>query len=106
MELNKPQIFYRWFTEAVEICPHCGAENTYPNYDVVANNYKATCHNCGATIMLCDECLHADGNEGNSSICDWSGTCEDGFCYGRCFRGETINEEMSYTELNMKGEIL
>lgn len=78
--------------ECIETCPHCDCENIFINYDAVANNYKATCWNCGATIMLCDECLHADNNNGDSSICDWHGTYKNGKCYGRCFRGETVNK--------------
>lgn len=77
--------------ECIEPCPNCGHENVYVNYDPVANGYKAICQECGQEIMLCDECLHADGNEGDSSICDWHGTHKNGKCYGKCFRGETVN---------------
>ena len=75
--------------ECVESCPHCGEENIYPNYDVIGNKYKAICQTCGATIMLCDECIHSDDFTG----CDWHGTYKDGKCYGKCFRGETVNPE-------------
>ena len=78
-------------TECVETCPHCGCDNVFVNYDPVANGYKATCWNCGATIMLCDECLHADDNLGRK--CDWSGRIENGKCHGKCWRGETANRE-------------
>lgn len=79
------------YTETLERCPHCDCDNYFINYDVVGNGYKAICWNCGATIMLCDECLHADDNEGNACICDWHGTYKSGKCYGKCFRGESVN---------------
>ena len=75
--------------ECIETCPHCDCDNIFSNYDPVANGYKAICWNCGATIMLCDECLHADDNL--SQKCDWHGTYKNGKCYGKCFRGETVN---------------
>lgn len=54
-------------TEAVEVCPACEAENTYPNHDVEKDGYKVRCKSCGREIMLCDECMHAD----NDRFCDW-----------------------------------
>lgn len=79
------------FTECVEVCPHCDCENVFKNYDAVANNYKATCWNCGAIIMLCDECLHADDNK--SMRCDWHGRyAGNKIVYGKCFRGVTENK--------------
>ena len=77
--------------ECVEACPDCGAENVYDNYDPIVNGYKAICKECGREIFLCDECLHADDNL--SQDCDWHGTHKDGKCYGKCFRGETVNPE-------------
>lgn len=75
-------------TEAIETCPHCCGENSYPNYDVKASGYVAICQHCREQIFLCDECLHADDNE--ERRCDWHGT-ETG---GECFRGKTILKEV------------
>lgn len=69
--------------EVVEMCPHCEHENVYPDWDVSVKGYIAKCTHCGKEIFLCDECLHADDNEG--MCCDW---CETK-CGGKCFRGET-----------------
>jgi hypothetical protein len=80
-------------TEAAEVCPWCGVENTYPDYDVEMNGYKAFCKTCGHEIMLCDECLHADDNPGKK--CDfkakyyYSGNRIT--CVGICYRGITHN---------------
>lgn len=76
-------------TECVEPCPDCGFENIYEGYDPITNGYKAICEGCGREIFLCDECLHADDNP--SQGCDWTGTYKNGKCYGKCFRGETVN---------------
>lgn len=76
-------------TECVETCPRCDCDNVFGNYDPVANAYKAVCWNCGAEIMLCDECYHAEDNPEHK--CDWSGRVRNGKSYGKCFRGETIN---------------
>lgn len=63
-------------TEVVEVCPHCDTENVFV-WDVEEEGYKAFCPRCGKEMMLCDECMHADDNQGQA--CDWSG--KDG-----CFR--------------------
>ncbi|MDO4649904.1 MAG: hypothetical protein Q4B26_14790 [Eubacteriales bacterium] len=68
-------------TEAVEICPHCMGENVFQDYDPEKSGYVVKCQECRQEIFLCDECLHADDNEGQK--CDWRET-EDG---GKCFRG-------------------
>lgn len=68
-------------TEAVEVCPHCGVENTYPDWNVKQQGFVAVCKHCGHQIFLCDECLHAPDNR--SGYCDWHE--EKGG--GRCFRG-------------------
>ena len=75
-------------TEAVETCPNCEADNSYPNWNPEKQGYVAHCMECGAEIMLCDECLHADDNP--EKKCDWR-LEEDGAGreYGICFRGET-----------------
>lgn len=80
-------------TECVEPCPYCGKENIYQNYDAAAHGYKAFCQECGAEIMLCDECLHADDNPGGR--CDWHelyGKLGDEV-RGICFRGITKHKE-------------
>ena len=79
-------------TEAAEVCPHCEAENVYPDWDVDAKGFVATCHECGSEIFLCDECLHADDNPAGK--CDWrQGRDEAGREYGVCFRGMTAGKE-------------
>lgn len=70
-------------TEAVEVCPECGGENIYPNYDVEKEGYIAKCQHCGKQIFLCDECLHADDNEVQK--CDWREDNKNGSRL--CFRG-------------------
>lgn len=74
---------YDYYFEAVETCPHCDSENTYPMWDVSVKGYVAICKHCGKEIFLCDECMHAEDNEGMS--CDWCKTD----CGGKCFRGMT-----------------
>lgn len=60
--------------EVVEVCPHCDAENVYTNYCADLLGYRVTCKECGASILLCDECFHADDNK--NGYCDWhDGTC-------------------------------
>lgn len=71
------------YFEAIEMCPHCENENVYPMWDVNVKGYVAICQYCGKEIFLCDECMHAEDNEGMS--CDW---CETK-CGGKCFRGIT-----------------
>lgn len=66
----------------IETCPHCGAENHYPNWDIKSQGYVAKCHNCEAEIMLCSVCPHL------SAGCDW-GESDDGV--GECIMGCTIN---------------
>lgn len=71
------------YFEAVELCPHCGRENIYPMYDPEKSGWVTTCNHCGKEILLCDECLHSEGNEERK--CSWC--CTD--FGGKCFRGET-----------------
>lgn len=76
-------------TDAVEVCPFCGAENVYRGWKT-EDGYKARCHSCGAEIMLCDECCHADDNPGHK--CNWREndyyhTDTDISEVGMCFRG-------------------
>ena len=56
-------------TEAVEVCPFCGQENVYPNWDVSKQGYVAQCQHCGKLIMLCDECIH---DEDSRVACNWT----------------------------------
>ena len=76
-------------TEAVEICPHCDSENSYPNYDTDKLGYVVICKTCGKKMMLCDECLHAPDN--TDQFCDWHGRQSKEYEIGICFRGITIN---------------
>ena len=71
------------YFEAVEVCPHCGCECTYPMWDVNVSGYVALCECCGKEILLCDECFHSEDND--DMPCDW---CETD-CGGKCFIGIT-----------------
>lgn len=55
--------------EEVEMCPHCGEENTV-EWDVEKDGYEIVCPNCDEKMMLCDACTHSDDNK--SGFCDWS----------------------------------
>lgn len=70
-----------FYTEAVEVCPHCMSENIYEMWDTEKDGYIARCKHCGKEIFLCDECSHSEDNE--EKKCDW---CETE-CGGKCFRG-------------------
>ena len=63
--------------EAVEVCPHCMQEVPVPNW-APSDGYQVYCAFCFESILLCDECMHAEDNPGR--ICDWDSTT------GRCFR--------------------
>lgn len=39
----------------VELCPHCGAENTYANAEI-GESMVEKCRGCGRWIVLCDRC--------------------------------------------------
>ena len=78
------------YYEAIEMCPHCDDENIFPMWDVENNGYIAKCNYCGEEIFLCDECMHAEDNEGEG--CNWCKT-KNG---GKCFRGETTNNAVVY----------
>lgn len=63
--------------EAVELCPHCMFEHYEKDWSP-SKGYRAICMNCGESILLCDECSHAEDNQGR--FCDWEReTC-------KCFR--------------------
>lgn len=53
-----------------ETCPNCGLD-VEMNWDVDALGYKAYCPRCGERLMLCDECLHPNGEY--CCNCDYSG---------------------------------
>lgn len=75
-------------SEAVEVCPHCMSENVFPDWEAEKQGYAAKCWRCGREIMLCDECLHADDNQGGR--CDWHEIRTKGkIIEGHCFRGIT-----------------
>lgn len=74
-------------TEAVEMCPFCGLESIFPNYDVKKSGLVATCQHCGEEMMLCDECYHCGDND--SQRCDWHEKKCYGGTEGHCFRGIT-----------------
>lgn len=70
--------------DVVETCPHCEAENLWENLDPVACGYKTICPECGKTMMLCDECMHANDNP--LQKCDWRGEFGEEHGWGKCFR--------------------
>lgn len=72
--MNKENV-YRY--EAVEMCPHCMEEHLESNW-FAENGYRAVCNHCGESILLCDECAHAEDNTGR--LCDWDSKTE------KCFR--------------------
>ncbi|MGN1382124.1 MAG: hypothetical protein ACI4W2_04825 [Eubacterium sp.] len=82
-------------TEAVEMCPYCMAENTYPDYCAELDEYRVTCKRCGKEIMLCDECLHDINNP--RGMCDWHEKTyyrgNGAETIGICWRGITRNYE-------------
>ena len=87
-----PELLGDPVTEAVEVCPYCGAENTFPGWDVKRQGYITVCKECGEQIMLCDECLHADDN--TNKMCDWHEvTHEHNVMEGHCFRGVTRHSD-------------
>ena len=74
-EKELPEEEYRH--EAVEACPHCGNEHYEKDWSP-KKGYRARCMHCGESILLCDECLHADDNP--NQACDWDKKT------GKCFR--------------------
>ena len=59
-----------------ELCPHCETE-VEMNWDVKIHGYKAYCPFCGKRLMLCDECLHPDGEfEDGCDYCTGTDTCK------------------------------
>lgn len=73
------------YFEAVEVCPHCMSENTYPMWDTEVDGFVAVCKYCGKEIFLCDECQHTILEDGEVHDCDWCKT----ECGGKCHRGCT-----------------
>lgn len=57
--------------EITEICPHCEREIVM-HWDVKKDGFKAFCPHCGKCLMLCCECLHADGANGEVRHCDYN----------------------------------
>lgn len=82
-----------FYTEAVEVCPHCEHENVYPKWDASKQGYVAVCQGCGKEIMLCDECQHANDNP--NGYCDW---CEE----KGCFRNPKVMTYMNLTKVHIE----
>lgn len=61
----------------VEFCPNCETE-VEMNWDVKVSGYKAYCPHCGGRLMLCDACLHPDGeyNVGKCDYCSLTDSCK------------------------------
>jgi predicted RNA-binding Zn-ribbon protein involved in translation (DUF1610 family) len=55
--------------EVAEYCGSCESEIELL-WDVEADGYKAYCPVCGNRLMLCDECLHRDG-DADTGWCDY-----------------------------------
>lgn len=94
----------------VEVCPHCDTE-IYMRWSIEEDGYVAYCPYCGDTLLLCDECFHRDGNEGDGP-CDFDG--DKCGCY-RCPEGRVLpsrkaelldNAIAHLTELAGRSEIL
>ena len=77
--------------EAVEVCPHCMGETTVPGW-TPSDGYRVKCSHCGESILLCDECFHAEDNPRH--ICDWDKNT------GKCFRDGV---ELNWFEIVRKG---
>ena len=60
----------------VEVCPHCNRE-AYMRWNVEDDGYVAHCPYCGEPLLLCDECIHRDGNDGDApcNYCDETNGC-------------------------------
>lgn len=59
----------------IEVCPHCETE-VEMKWIVKAHGYKAYCPYCGKRLMLCDECLHPNGEfSDNCDYCSGTDTC-------------------------------
>lgn len=85
--------------EAIEMCPHCGCECSFPNYSVKKNGYVAKCTGCGREILLCDECRHSADNPG--MFCDWHMiSLRNGIVINGCFRGVTHDKADGYDIAN------
>lgn len=54
--------------EVTELCTECDSEITLL-WDTEKEGYKAYCPTCGAELMLCDACRHADDNP--NGFCDF-----------------------------------
>ena len=93
----------------VEVCPFCDRE-VYMRWSIEEDGYVAHCPYCGETMMLCDECFHRDGNEGDGP-CDYDG--ERCSCYrnpeGRVLpsrKAELLDNAIAHlTELAGRSEI-
>lgn len=61
----------------VEFCPNCETE-VEMQWDVKVSGYKAYCPHCGGRLMLCDACLHPDGeyNVGKCDYCAQTDSCK------------------------------
>ena len=59
-----------------EWCSECGQEVTFAR-NIKEGGYKAFCPNCGARLMLCDECQHRTGGEriGDCDYCKANDSC-------------------------------
>lgn len=58
----------------VEVCPNCESE-VEMRWEPKQDGYKAFCPYCGGRLMLCDECLHAEGG-GDCDYCTATDTCK------------------------------
>lgn len=83
--------------EVTEFCPNCDMEITM-TWDVKELGYKAYCPVCGNRLMLCDECLHPDGEFFDScDYCSSTDTCKHSI--GRKRKEQTMAKRYFRLEL-------
>lgn len=67
----------------LERCPHCGRDNEF-QWNANTMGFIAHCVFCGKTLLLCDECIHADdGLNAECRGCNWHEMQKGVSC---CFR--------------------
>lgn len=74
LELLEPEQYVR-SGYVTELCPNCDTE-VEMRWDVEMFGYKAYCPYCGQRLMLCDECVHPNGEyENNCDYCTETDSC-------------------------------
>lgn len=94
-------------TEDVDVCPYCGCENHFYNWDTGVKGWIGKCAECGQEIMLCDTCLHADDN--TKQRCNWHEVLntKTGKRNSMCFRKkQTLEMKSSYWNTHVASEMI